>query len=1194
MKSKLLLSFSLFLVIQVINSQTRDPFLHPFAVESVWNLPLHRDAWLPENNVDANIDVVGIPQYLKGEKVRLFIEDPTDPLREFHRVKWSDRCTDHSHYENNYLHFPDDYVFNGEGTGQANAAWVMIKPDRTTIWDGTLFTRCTAGGWVGGAWFGPGRPYSLFGSGAGDPVTNMNDLSQVDIWGHGASRISAFGGLIRKGELTSPESEPIQHALKFTIRAQKYLCDCDLIPHDPFVWPAQGRDGYACDDNAKNVYRGTNPYFLMGSLLALPPNLTKEDLNLTTLVARKIFDALQTYGGYVVEDTGEADNWQFHFDDEALATDWPQGNHDRFNGNIYYSEITRILAKLHIITKNDPDNIGGGPTSDHVNRLAPVACPPGTFGSGTLCAHEYIADTAVAISGCPDKNIATGHQVNLNATVYPLNASQKGMQWTSSNTFVASVSMSGVVTAHAEGTATIIATTIDTENTAECTITVTKGTGGTTAKVFSPVADGSLNPGFTGTTIRVESNNTAHTGYLKFNFEGTGGYNISGCKLKLYCNGNNGSGTVGVYLGAHSDWDESNTTNLPDTSVLLGEVTTNFETGKWYEWDLSTFALYGDGQYTFLISQKNSGNDLWFDSREASNGPVLLLELVSSGPDVYPPAAPVNLFANVAGDSITLQWDSNIEGDIQGYNLYRSNTSGEAYIKLNTEILSETGYNDITVSRYTPYYYVVTAIDTSGNESDPSSEEMVVLAQTAIPSVLYSEDFNDGLAQGWIVNSGIWQILNNQYDQSATGSVVTSFYDSETFSDYKFAFNVYPIWKNYFGAVFNYQDMNNFYALEIHAGSTKAVKILKVEGGVSTSVAEGAYSDEVHQRWNDMEIHNRNGHTTIFINGNIVIDNVPTPAFANGKIGLYVRNSKVIYDNLTVSAFAVADTTNPTAPDNPVSENAGETGFSLSWTASTDEGGIAAYQVYINSILKATVSANSANVSGLPCDSLFEVFVIAVDSSGNMSDNSDTIFVSTDECSDITAPGAPDGLTATDITANSFSVSWNPSNDDIGVTGYKVYVNGILKGEYGTTQAVITGLECNAEYTLGVRATDAARNVSEPGIIQVETSACPDTQAPGIPTGFMLQDATQTTLNIVWNPSDDNVGTIGYVVFVNSLLVKEVSDASASLNDLECGTKYYVTVRAKDDCREYFPEQRYGSFCYDKLRSQWLRLTSIE
>lgn len=1077
MKSKLLLGFSLFILNHTLNSQTRDPFLHPFAVESVWNLPLHRDAWLPENNVDANIDVVGIPQYLKGEKVRLFIENPSDPLREYHRVFWSDRCTNHSHYENNYVHFPDNYVFNGEGTGQANAAWVMIKPDRATIWDGTLFTRCTAGGWVGGAWFGPGRPYSLLGSGAGDPVTDMFDLSQVDIWGHGASRISALGGLIRKGELSSPESEPIKHALKFTIRAHKYLCDCDIVPN-PFVWPAQGRDGYACDDNSNNVYRGTNPYFVMGSLLALPPNLTKEDLNLTTLVARKIFDALQTYGGYVVEDTGAGDNWQFHLDDEALASDWPQGNHDRFNGNIYYNEITRILARLHIITKNDPENIGGGPTSDHENRLAPVACPPGIFGSGNLCPIEYIADTAV---------------------------------------------------------------------------------------IFSPLADGSLNPGFTGTTIRLETNSAAHTGYLKFNVEGTGGNNITGCKLKLYCNGNNGSATVGIYLGAHNDWDESNTINLPDTSVLLGQVTSNFETGKWYEWDLSTFPFYGDGHYTLLIRQENNGNELWFDSREASNGPVLLLALESVGTDLYPPAAPVNLLAYAVGDSIRLQWDKNTESDMHGYNLYRSNTPGGTYKMLNAEILTESAYKDIAVSRCTPYYYVVTAIDNSGNESDPSSEAMLVLAETALPTLRYSEDFNDGLAQGWITNSGTWQIINNQYDQSATAGVYTSFYDSETFSEYKFSFNVYPIWQNHFGAVFNYQDNNNFYVLEVHAGATKAVRILKVEGGVYTTVTESVYTDVIHQRWNDMEIQNSAGLTSIIINNNVILENVPTPTFATGKIGLYAKYNKVIFDNIKVNTSVVADSTKPTAPDNLVSENVTENSFGLSWTASTDEGGIAAYHVYSNTILKATVSTTSADISGLPCDSMFEVFVIAVDSSGNMSFNSDTIFVSTEECSDTIAPSGPDGLLSNDVSSNSFLISWNPSNDNVEVTGYKVYVNGTMKGEFETTHALITELECNTEYTLAVRAIDAARNLSEPGTIQVKTSDCPDTQAPDIPTGITLQNVAQTTLDIVWNPSYDDVATTSYLIFVNSLFVKETTDVSTALTELKCATSYYVTVRAKDE-----------------------------
>jgi hypothetical protein len=71
----------------ITNGQTRDPFLWPFSVESVWNMPIHEDAWLEGNHEDTNIDIVGAPSRFKGEGVQLFIEDTLDPQQEYHRVK---------------------------------------------------------------------------------------------------------------------------------------------------------------------------------------------------------------------------------------------------------------------------------------------------------------------------------------------------------------------------------------------------------------------------------------------------------------------------------------------------------------------------------------------------------------------------------------------------------------------------------------------------------------------------------------------------------------------------------------------------------------------------------------------------------------------------------------------------------------------------------------------------------------------------------------------------------------------------------------------------------------------------------------------------------------------------------------------------------------------------------------------------
>ena len=84
-----------------------------------------------------------------------------------------------------------------------------------------------------------------------------------------------------------------------------------------------------------------------------------------------------------------------------------------------------------------------------------------------------ISVTGVSVSPT-SVTLAEGERKELTATVKPSNATKKSVTWTSSNTTVATVSTSGLVTAKSAGTATITVTTVDGSYTAKCTVTVKK------------------------------------------------------------------------------------------------------------------------------------------------------------------------------------------------------------------------------------------------------------------------------------------------------------------------------------------------------------------------------------------------------------------------------------------------------------------------------------------------------------------------------------------------------------------------------------------------------------------------------------------------------------------------------------------------------------------------------------------------
>ena len=88
--------------------------------------------------------------------------------------------------------------------------------------------------------------------------------------------------------------------------------------------------------------------------------------------------------------------------------------------------------------------------------------------------------------------------------------------------------------------------------------------------------------------------------------------------------------------------------------------------------------------------------------------------------DTTPPAAPTGLMA-VAGDSsVTLDWDDNLEPDLGLYKVYRSTTMGGPYPQVGFTIFNH--FVDNGVVNGTTYYYAVTALDVSQNQSALSGE----------------------------------------------------------------------------------------------------------------------------------------------------------------------------------------------------------------------------------------------------------------------------------------------------------------------------------------------------------------------------------------------------------------------------------------------------------------------------------------
>jgi fibronectin type 3 domain-containing protein len=70
---------------------------------------------------------------------------------------------------------------------------------------------------------------------------------------------------------------------------------------------------------------------------------------------------------------------------------------------------------------------------------------------------------------------------------------------------------------------------------------------------------------------------------------------------------------------------------------------------------------------------------------------------------------------------VSLSWNASTS-TVTGYNVYRSTTSGSGYVKINSTLVSGLTLTDSNVTSGTTYYYVTTAVDSSGNESAFSNQ----------------------------------------------------------------------------------------------------------------------------------------------------------------------------------------------------------------------------------------------------------------------------------------------------------------------------------------------------------------------------------------------------------------------------------------------------------------------------------------
>jgi hypothetical protein len=95
--------------------------------------------------------------------------------------------------------------------------------------------------------------------------------------------------------------------------------------------------------------------------------------------------------------------------------------------------------------------------------------------------------------------------------------------------------------------------------------------------------------------------------------------------------------------------------------------------------------------------------------------------------DIFAPSAPQGLvvvFVPKVDDTpgyLELSWAINSETDIAGYNVYRSEQDGVLGTRLNPDLLLTPAFRDMSAVAGRRYFYTITAVSRSGNESSPGA-----------------------------------------------------------------------------------------------------------------------------------------------------------------------------------------------------------------------------------------------------------------------------------------------------------------------------------------------------------------------------------------------------------------------------------------------------------------------------------------
>jgi chitodextrinase len=561
--------------------------------------------------------------------------------------------------------------------------------------------------------------------------------------------------------------------------------------------------------------------------------------------------------------------------------------------------------------------------------------------------------------------------------------------------------------------------------------------------------------------------------------------------------------------------------------------------GEWYSIILAILvavvSLYGCG-----ASETAEGGS----ATGTASGPCLIgcaLGEEQGGQDRTAPSTPTGLTGSAAQPTqINLSWTASTDNvGVTGYRVYRNGV-------LRATLGNVTVHVDNTgVSAATTYSYTVQAFDAAGNASAQSVAVIVTTPatpDTAAPSTPASLAATAASASrinlSWSASTDNVAVTN--YRVFRNGALLVSLGNVTTYQD-----NALIAGTTYTYTVRALDAAGNISGHSAQASATTSPAADTTPPTTPTNVVASPVSpSRIDVSWSPSTDNDAVANYRVYRNG-VLAATLTSTTYQNTGLSpatTYSYRVEAIDETGNVSALSAPvsastpsapDTTAPTTPTGLTATAVSTSRINLNWVAATDNVGVTGYRIFRNGSLLETVGNVTTYAStGLAASTTYSYTVRALDAAGNISGLSNSASATTQAAPDTTAPTIPAGLTATAISSSRIRLNWSASTDNVAVTGYRVYRNGVFLVSLGNvTTYESTGLAASTTYTYNVDAVDAAGNASGISAAAAATTSASNTAtldwdaAPNV-IGYRIYYGTASGTYLQAIGSGLNVGNV--------------------------------------------------------------------